>query len=179
MAAYGIVPLKLGHKFWLGCPGCSLTSLHKASVPAEDSACSILVIGTNVPHQEMTLGTRGICQNPLTQLFLMRTSLFASESEVLWEFLGSLQELYELNGKTRKFFEEMSNTDTALKAIFGLCTNSLFYIVLEQWKTLYARIWRYFLIYFSPIVLSILLAWLFVKVWNTSSSFNSFCRSLT
>lgn len=132
MAAYGIVPLKLGHKFWLGCPGCSLTSLHKESVPAEDSACSILVIGTNVPHQEMTLGTTRTCQNLLTQLFLMQTSLFASESEVLYQFLSSLQELYELTGKIRKFFEDMSKTDTALKAIIGLCTNSLFYIVLEQ-----------------------------------------------
>lgn len=140
MAAYGIVPLKLGHKFWLGCSGCSLTSLHKAAVPAEDSACSILLIGTNVPHQEMTLGTTGICQNLLTQLLLMWTSLFASESKVPCQFLGSLQELYELTGKITKFFEDMSNTDTALKAMIGLCTNSLFYIVLEEQNTLYARL---------------------------------------
>lgn len=63
----------------------------QSSVQAEGSACSILVIGTNVPHQEMTLGTTGICQNLLTQLFLVRTSHFASESEVLYQFLGSLQ----------------------------------------------------------------------------------------
>lgn len=80
----------------------------------------------------MTLGTTRTCQNLLTQLFLMQTSLFASESEVLYQFLSSLQELYELTGKIRKFFEDMSKTDTALKAIIGLCTNSLFYIVLEQ-----------------------------------------------
>lgn len=132
MAAYGIVPLKLGHKFWLGCPGCSLTSLHKASVQAEGSACIILVVGTNVPHQEMTLGTTGICQNLLTQLFLVWTSHLASESEVLYQLLGSLQQLYELRGKIREFFEDMSNTGTALKAIIELCTNFLFYIALEQ-----------------------------------------------
>lgn len=64
--------------------------LRKASVQTEDSACSMSVIGTNVPHQEMTPGTTGICQNLLTQLFLMRTSYFASESEVLYQLIGSL-----------------------------------------------------------------------------------------
>lgn len=78
----------------------------------------------------MTLGTTGMCQNVLTQLFLMQTFCFTSE--VLYQFLGSLQEFYELTGNIRNFLEDMSNTDTALKAIIGLCTNSLFCIVLEQ-----------------------------------------------
>lgn len=109
-----------------------LTMLHKASVQAEDTACSISAIGTNVPHEEMTLGTTGICQNLLTQLFLMQTSYFASESEVLYQFIGSLLLLYELTGKFRKLFEDMSSIDAALKAIIGLCTNLFFYIVLKQ-----------------------------------------------
>lgn len=136
--------------------------LHKASLQAEDSACSISMIGTNVPHQEMTLGTTGMCHNLLTQLFLMQTSYFASESEVLYQFIGSLLWLYELTGKFRKLFEDVSNIDTALKAIIGLCTNLFFHIVLKQRNTLCDRLWRYFLIYFSTFVLSIFLAWLFL-----------------